>query len=188
MTNPLLKFRVVSDWLDDRKARRQLRRLNEEYALLVKQAEGKKDWDEHGRLLAEWGFEEDSILHPVHARNAEKLTAKARRYGITVPPQPTSYGQDSDDWYPSQVYGFWLLTRQTERKIQREVRDEQRAAYDEFRKWSTMAFAFLAFVLGLISLLVKQKQPDPCPQNYYRSNSGECVFALDKTAGQHDKR
>jgi hypothetical protein len=29
------------------------------------------------------------------------------------------------------------------------------------------------------------KQRDPCPRNFYRSDSGECVFAL---SGQREKR
>ena len=93
-------------------------------------------------------FESDSVLHPVYVRKAEKLTAKARKYGITVASQPSHYSEESEDWYLSNVYGFWLLRAATEKRLRREIRDEQRASYDEFRKWTTVVFAFLAFVRG----------------------------------------
>ena len=58
----------------------------------------------------------------------------------------------------------------------------RRASYDEFRKWATLTFAVVGSVLAFISVLSKQKQPDPCPRDYYRSDSGECVFALQKSS------
>lgn len=189
MKNPLRKLGRISDWLDDRKASHDDRKLREEYGLRVTEAEKNNNWEERDRLLSEWEFESDSVLHPVYARKAEKLTAEARKFGITVPSQPSHYSEKSEDWYLSNVCGFWLLKPGTEHRLRREIRDEQRASYDEFRKWATVGFAFLAFVLGLMSLLVKQKQPDPCPRNYYRSNSGECIFALGKEeVGPHNKR
>lgn len=186
--NPLRKIQRMSDWLDDRKANRDDRKLREKYAPLVKEAEKKKDSDGRYQMLSEWNFESDMVLDPGRARKVERLTAKARKYGISVPHKPSSYSEESKDWYLSDVHGFWLLRRETEQRLRREIRDEQRTNYDEYRKWATLGFAFLAFVLGLVSLLVKQKQPDPCPQNYYRSNSGECVFALQKSTVQPQPR
>ena len=129
-------------------------------------------------MLSEWSYQIGYVLDPVYARKAERITAKARKYGITVLPQPTSYDEKSEDWNFSS--GFWLLKGETERRLRREIRNEQRANYDEFRKWATVVFAVLGFALGMAALWVKQKQPDPCPRNYYRNDSGECVFVLEK--------
>lgn len=180
MNNPLRRFQRIADWLDDREATRKLRQLREEYSPLVEEAEKKSDWNERDRLLAEWQHEDETVSDPVYARQHEKLTAEARKYGISVPRRPTSWDEVSQDWSMSQVYGFWLLRNEPEQRLRREIRAEKRTSYDEFRKWATLGLAVLGFVLGLASILVKQKQPDPCARNYYRSDSGGCVFALPK--------
>jgi hypothetical protein len=181
--NPLRKIERISDWLDEREASRADRKLREHYAPLVEQAENAKDWDARNQLLSEWSFESDSVLHPVYARNAEKLTAQARKYGITVPSRPSSYGEESAEWYLSSSSGDWLLKTDAEWQIRRQIRDERRSSYDEFRKWATLGFALMGFVLAVIALRGNRKQPDPCPRNYYRSDSGECVFAAPKIIG-----
>jgi hypothetical protein len=181
------RITAVADWLNERAATRAARRLRERFAPLVADAEKKKDWAERDSLLGEWSLESDFVFHPVYERRAERLTAKARKYGITVPRQPTRYSEESDDWELSNAYGFWLPSEQLERRLRREVRDEQRASYDEFRKWATLTFAIVGSMLALVSIRTKQKQPDPCSRNYYRSDSGACVFALQKTSPQPKK-
>jgi len=74
--------------------------------------------------------------------------------------------------------GGWILRREAQARLRGEIRDQKRASYDEFRKWVTFTFGLLAFILALVSLLIKTKQPDPCPRNYYRNDAGACVFAL----------
>jgi hypothetical protein len=61
-----------------------------------------------------------------------------------------------------------------------EIRAIQRENNDERRKWATLIFAIVGTVLAAVSVRSKQKQPDPCPRNHYRTDSGECVFALQK--------
>src|SRR6266849_2038929 len=102
----LRRIRLVADWLDDRQATRDIRRLRGRYAPLVAEDEKQKNWDERDRLLAEQSLESTFILHPVYARKGERLTEKARRYGITVPSEPSNYTDDSEDWYLSSAYGF----------------------------------------------------------------------------------
>jgi hypothetical protein len=174
------RMQFVADWLDDQAATRQVRELREKYAPLVATAEQDKDWDERERLLSEWGHESDVVLHPVYQRHAERLTAKARKYGITVPRQPSANSEESSDWYASKIYGFWLPSSELEQRLRREVRDEGRASYDEFRKWATLVFAVVGSVLAFVSVTTKYKQPDPCPTNYYRSDSGECLSGLQQ--------
>jgi hypothetical protein len=174
----LRRIRLAADWLDDRQATRDIRRLREKYAPLVAEAEKQKNRNERDRLLAEQSLESTFILHPVYARKGERLTEKARRYGIIVPSEPGNYTDDSEDWYLSSVYGFWFPSPQLTQRLQRETRDAQRASYDEFRKWATLAFAIAGSLLAFISVRTRQKQPDPCPQYYYRDDFGECVFAL----------
>jgi hypothetical protein len=155
---------AVADWLDDNKANRDIHELREKYEPQVTEAEKTKNRDERERLMSEWGFERDLVLHPVHARKAERLAAKARRYGITLPPQPTSYEEDeSEDWWLSNVAG-WLPSSELEQRLRREIRDEERASYDEFRKWATLIFAIVGSLLVFISIRTKEKQPDPCPR------------------------
>lgn len=181
----LRQIRRVADWLQDQAATRELRNLRQKYSPLVAKAEQQKNWDERDRLLADWSSESDVILHLVYERKGERLTAKARKYGITVPRQPSSDGEESQDWYLSNVYGFWLPSPQLQQRLRREIRAERRASDDELRKWATLGFAFLGFMLGLASILAKQKQPDPCQRNYYRNDSGECIFGL---SGQPSKK
>jgi hypothetical protein len=175
------KIQFIADWIDDQAATWQARKLRERYAPLVAKAETDKDWNERDRLLSEWGFESDSVLDPVYARKGERLAAKARRYGISVPPQPRNQDERDEDWRLSRVYGFWLPSTQLEQKLRREIKIEQRASYDEFRKWATLSFAIAGFLLAFYSLRTT-KQPEPCSRNYYRSDSGECIFALQKAA------
>jgi hypothetical protein len=179
---PQRRLQFVADWLDDRKANSKSKELRKHYEPLIAKAEKDKEWDTKQQLLHEWDFENDSVFHPVYARKIEKLTAKARRYGISVPRQPADMGAESEDWYMSQVYGFWLPREKLEERLRREVRDEKRASYDEFRKWATLVFAVVGAALAFMSVVSKQKQPDPCSRNYYRSDSGDCVFASPKGA------
>lgn len=176
----LRRIQRIADWLDDREATQKAKKNSQLYSPLIAEAEKKKDFEERDRLISEGSFERDAALDPVYQRKGERLAAKARRFGIVVPPQPTRYDEESDDWELSRVYGFWLPTTELERRLRREIRDEERASYDEFRKWSTLIFALSGFALGLASLLAKQKQSDPCPRNYYRTDSGECTFAIQK--------
>jgi hypothetical protein len=182
MKNPYRQIRWVADWMDDRKAEQGDRKLRQFYAAKVAEAEKTKDWKKRDEILSEWQFESQLVLDPVYGRKAERLTAKARRYGITVPSKPASYDGQDDDWYPSNVTGEWLLTKTTEERLRREVKAERRASYEEFRKWATLVFAIAGFTLAFYSIRTKNKQPDPCPRNYYRSDLGQCVFALEKTA------
>ena len=114
----------------------------------------------------------------VYERKGERLSAKARKYGITVPSKPRN-NEDNEDWRLSRAYGFWLPSAQLEQQLRREIKIEQKASYDEFRKWATLSFAVTAFLLAFYSVK-SSKQPDPCPRNYFRSDSGECTFALQQ--------
>src|SRR5689334_21659283 len=87
--------------------------------------------------------------------------------------------EETEDWRLSRAYGFWLPSAQLEQKLRHEIKIEQRASYDEFRKWATLSFAVAGFLLAFYSVRAA-KQPDPCPRNYYRSDSGECVFAQSR--------
>ncbi len=70
--------------------------------------------------------------------------------------------------------------QQWQEHLKREIRDEKRQNEDEYRKRATLVLSFAAFFLALVSLIMKGKQPDPCPKNYYRNDQAECVFALQQ--------
>jgi hypothetical protein len=149
----------------------------------VAKAEKDKDWGARDGLLSEWSLESNLVLDPVYERKGERLTAKARKYGITVSPKPSN-DEETEDWRLSRAYGFWLPSAQLEQKLRHEIKIEQRASYDEFRKWATLSFAVAGFLLAFYSVR-EAKHPDPCQRNYYRSDSGECVFAQ---SGQREKK
>jgi len=176
LARQLRRIQFIADWLDDRAATRQARELRESYAPLVAKAEKDRDWDARDGLLSQWSSESDLLLDPVYERKAERLTAKARKYGITVPGKPSN-DEENEHWRLSRAYGFWLPSPQLEQRLRREIKIEQRASSDEFRKWATLSFAVAGFLLAFYSVRAA-KQPDPCSRNYYRSDSGECVFAL----------
>ena len=167
------KIPIVGDWLTNWRVQRELEHLKKHYLALIQQVEG-DNIQQQAELTAEWAVKRESVLDPVYARNSANLIERALKYGITVPPQDP----DSKHYRKSGVTGEFILRQATHRRLRREVRNEERARNDEFRKWATVVFALLAFGLGLASLIVKTKQPDPCPRNYYRTDAGSCVFAL----------
>jgi hypothetical protein len=122
MKNPLQYCRWTSEWLENRKAAHAISKLNDQFSVLVAEAEKKRAWDERDRLLYDWHFEADFTLDPMFDRRAN----------------------------------------------------------DEFRKWTTVGFAIVGLIYGFLSYRTKQKAPDPCQRNYYRSDSGECIFAFSK--------
>src|SRR6266704_5404539 len=60
----LPRIRRIADWLDDQKATRGVRKLQEKYAPLIAEAEKQKNLDERDRLLSEWSIESDLVLYP----------------------------------------------------------------------------------------------------------------------------
>ena len=165
------KIPALKHWLDNRAVKLELQNLDKQHRELEAKA---KDPNEREQLEASWSNARDIIVDPIESENSERLVAQARKYHILVP----QIFDESKDWYRSQTTGLWILRKDAEERLRREIRDQKRALYDEFRKWMTFSFGVLAFILALVSLLIKTKQPDPCPHNYYRNDSGACVFAL----------
>jgi hypothetical protein len=85
LKNPLRKFRRFADWLDDKKAIREARKLRRRYEPLIAEAVRRKDATESARLQDEWYVHQDLWMHPVYGRKADRLTTKGRKYGISVP-------------------------------------------------------------------------------------------------------
>jgi len=133
--------------------------------------------------------ESDFIWHPIYARDSDKLVALAHKYQVRVPALPNRFTDDDNkDWDISNVTGDVFLTDEAEDRLKREIRIEKRQNYDEVRKWAAVIISLAAFYLALTAFRAKQKQPDPCPRNYYRSDSGECLFALQKTSTTQQKQ
>jgi hypothetical protein len=170
----LHRIPILGDWLINWSVQRKLKRLKNKYLALIQEAERVENIHRQAELTAEWAVERESVLDPIYVQNSADLVAQALKYGISVPPQEP----DSKHYRRSGVTGELILRQIAQRRLRREVRNEQRARNDEFRKWATVFFALLAFTLGVVSLVVKTKQPDPCPRNYYRDDAGACIFAL----------
>ena len=178
----LRKIQFFADWLNFRAAKRESLELSARHRRELEAARASNaDKQKLETINGEYHAQSQLIWDPIQARITERLIARARKYGVSVPPLPARYGDHSDDWIVSSATGDWFLTDAAEERLKREVRIERRQSNDEFRKWATLGFAFLAFLLGLVSILKKDKQPDPCAKNYYRGDAGDCVFALKKT-------
>jgi hypothetical protein len=175
-------LQFIADWLDLRDAKREHRRLRAKYEEQLSEAKKRNASErEFEEIRNVYGIEYQIIWEPIYVRNTKKLLARARKYGVQIPPFPTE-SLPGDSWELSHVVGDWFLGSEAEERLKREIRDEKRQDDDEFRKWATLALSVAAFILALVSLTMKAKQPDPCPRNYYRSDSGECTFALQKAS------
>src|SRR6266403_722819 len=177
MNEQLHRIPVLGDWLINWSAQRELKSLKNKYLPLIQEAEKAERVQQQVELTAEWAVERESVLDPIYVRNSADLLAQAQKYGISVPRQ-----EPDSKHYRRSGTGELILRPIAQRRLRREVRNEQRAGNDELRKWATVIFALLAFVLGTVSLVVKTKQPDPCPRNYYRNDAGACIFALAPNA------
>jgi hypothetical protein len=131
-------------------------------------------------IRGQFRAEQEYIWDPIYARESDKLVQRARKHHVRIPPLPNDH-VGNDDWHISYATGDYFLTDEGERRLKSDVVEVERKSYDEFRKWAGVVLAISAFVLALVSLKMKTKQPDPCPKNYYRADSGECVFAFQKT-------
>jgi hypothetical protein len=170
----LHRIPILGDWFINWRVQRELRRIKNKYLPLIQAAERAENVQQQAELTAEWAVERECVLDPIYVQNSSDLVSRALKYGISVPPQE----QGSRHYRKSGITGEFILRQLAQRRLRREIRNEQRAKNDEFRKWATVIFALLAFALGLVSLLVRTKQPDPCPRNYYRDDAGACIFAL----------
>jgi hypothetical protein len=164
-------------WLIRRGDERQLRQLKEKYYPLIEAAKAAKNAKEENSVVSDYLHGRDFILHPTYGMEAEFLERKARKLGIRVPDKQTGHDADDENWEQSNYTGDWMLTPEAERKLRNEIRQEERARADEWRKWFTLIVVVLGSIFAFMSLRAKQKQPDPCPVNYYRNDSGACVFA-----------
>jgi hypothetical protein len=178
----------VDDWLQRRRATRQSIQLDgESRRQLLDRAKtkGLKD-GEFERLQVDYADAYEKIWNPIRAKQDARLAARAHALGVRVQSKPTGYGEN-EDWGFSYVTGDFFLKDDAKARIKREIKIEKRQTDDEFRKWATLGLSIAAFILALVSLLVKQKRPDPCPANYYRSDSGECVFAIQNPSRLRDQ-
>jgi|SRR6266404_4241100 len=150
---------VIGDWVLWFSTKRALRKLQSEWDPRIEAAEKSKKEDDIGFAYSAFFTERDEILEPLRRRNSAKAVMKASKLGISV---PRYTGRASKDWQQSMTDGGLFLNDDAYKRLRREIREEQRSNYDEFRKWATALLALAGFILGLASLLVKQKQPDPC--------------------------
>ena len=145
---------MIGNWLNNRKVRRKLESLKKKYVPLIREAEKAENLQHQAELTAQRAVEHESLLDPIYARNSAALISKALKYGIQVPRQE----QGSKHYRRSGITGEFILKQLAQRRLRREVRNEERARNDEIRKWATATFALLGFVLALVSLLVKVMQ------------------------------
>jgi hypothetical protein len=175
----LPKIPIVRDWVVSTEDSRERRKLRENFVPLIEKARREKRELDAQNLYAEWNHYQNQIDEPNYVEASNRLVGRARRVYVPVPDKPTRYDETkNDDWWFSDTTGDWALRHPTYQRLQREVLDAQRAANDEWRKWATFLFALAGLFLGWASFRAKNKQPDPCPRNYYRDDKGACVFAL----------
>jgi hypothetical protein len=169
----LLKISWLEDWLIRRSEERELKLLAAQFAPKFEAAKKARDEEQEQAVYSEYSHQRDWIRDPTYGRIAEKLVAKARKYGIRVPDK--SADPENESWERSNATGDWMLVPDAEQKLRIEIRAEQRGRNDEIRKWTSLAFLIVGTAFGLWSLMAKRKQPDPCLVNYYRNDAGSCV-------------
>jgi hypothetical protein len=171
------RLQFVRDWLDLRQAKHEEQKLQTRYAADLNKRTANPSDREH--IWSQYRQEYHLIWDPIYVRQTNKLVARAHKHGVRVPPMPRD-GLGDDNWEWSSAGMGWFLRAEAEDRLKREIRLGIRQDEDEIRKRATLLLAAAAFVLALVSLLKKERQPDPCPRNYYRNDAGECVFALQK--------
>jgi len=137
-----------------------------------------KDETERQWACSEHSQQYDILWEPIFVIQSSRLVEHARELGIRVPEFPRRPEDEGETWNYSQYDAGWYLTKEATVRINNEITQVMRQRNDEVRKWITVFIALAALLLSIAGLLVKTKAPDPCPKNYYRSDSGECVFAL----------
>ena len=172
------RLQFVRDWLDLRRAKLEDQKLQARYAADLNKRSGNES--DRERIWSQYRPEYHLIWDPIYVRQTNKLVARAHEHGVRVPPLPRD-GLGDDNWEWSSAGMGWFLRGDAEDRLKREIRLGMRQDEDEFRRRATLFLSVAAFVLALVSLLKKEKQPDPCPRNYYRNDAGECVFALQKS-------
>ena len=173
------RLQFIADWLDLRQAKRASQELDARHKRGLEEAKARNaPPHERDGIQSQYHDESEIIWNPIRARISQKLIARARKYWLQVPDQPINL-EDNENWWLSHVTGDWILTHAAQEKLSREIRDAERQKYDELRKWTAVIVSVAAFILAVMSLA---RKPDPCPRNYYRSDSGECVFALQKAS------
>ena len=189
LLKPLRRIRWIDDTLNFRDARRESDALHLRLQNAVAAAKKRGVPDaELQNIRGPANAEYELIWDPIYVRESAKLVQQARKHQIRIPPFPPNNDQGNEDWNLSFAIGDYILTTEGERRLKAQIIEAERRSYDEFRKWAGVMLAATgvilsaaAFTLALLSFGTKSKQPDPCPTNYYRSDSGECSFALQKS-------
>jgi hypothetical protein len=174
----LLKVPVLNDWLMRREYVRDMKALHKRFDPLIGKARKAKDSKALNDLDSEYYGEYVCIRDPYTEWQSDQIVRKARKFWIDIAPYPAQDADDDETWQRNTTSYEWVLTHAASQRIRKDIRDEQRAANDEKRKWATLFFAIVGSALATWSLLIKTKQPDPCQRNYYRNDSGACVFAF----------
>ena len=173
---------IVNGWFLRWELNRDLKELHDLYTPQIDTAFKAKKKDEGEELDYHYYNERRLVTDPYDVWQSDQLVRKARKHDIQVPSIP--FGKkpeeedDDENWQRTSTTYEWVLKDAIAQRIRREIRAEKRAANDEWRKTGTFFLALAGFILGLASLLVKTKQPDPCQRNYYRNDEGACVFAI----------
>jgi hypothetical protein len=175
-------------WARRREATREMELLKAKYDPLIKEANAAYEANntvdtlKHlSEIQGEFFREKNEIRDATYALQDDILQRQARKLGIRIPNRPPKEQDSDENWMV--MSGFWMLKGEAERKLRTEIREEQRARAEEWRKWTTLFFVIVGTVFAFLSYRTKQKQPDPCPVNYYRNDLGACVFALPAPVG-----
>jgi hypothetical protein len=174
----LEKRRLFKGWFIERDFRRNMKKLDAEYDPLIAKAKADKDFDEVLGLQHSYSEQWEDISEPSYDWESAELRRRAHKHLVNIP----DYNEEPAFWQETKYsnppdHPDYEMSYKGKEKLKRNVRDAERAANDEYRKWATLLFALAATGLSVWSLLIKTKQ-DSCQKNYYRNDAGACVFAL----------
>lgn len=174
----LQKSRFFRGWFIRLDFRRNMKKLDAEYDPLIAKAKEAKDFDEVVGLQHSYSENGEDISEPLYDWESAELRRRAHKHLVHIP----DYTEEPAFWQETKYsnppdHPDWEMSYKGTERLKRDVRDAERTANDESRKWATLFFAVVATGLSVWSLLIKTKQ-DSCQKNYYRNDAGKCVFAL----------
>jgi hypothetical protein len=180
----LEKYRFFKGWFIRQDFRRHMKELDAEYNPLIAKAKEDKDFDEVVGLQHSYSENWEDISEDLYDWEEAELRRRAHKHLVHIP----DYTEEPAFWQETKYsnppdHPDWEMSYKGKERLKRDVRDAERDANDEYRKWLTLGFALLGAVLAIWSLHIKSIQPDPCQKNYYRNDAGECVFALKPEPG-----
>jgi hypothetical protein len=154
-------------WRAERTATKKRKKLHETLDPKIQTANKEKKGHEYESLLSEYFMESNIIRDMPDSMRTERLVRRARKLGISVPPQPSHENLDEDEyWEANPVSGSFYLTEKAFSELTRAIRKEEIERLEYQMRWVSRVFApivglaigLIGAIMGLISLIHSLKK------------------------------